>query len=129
MSSLAPNSRHNYPSGVAYETLFGYSRAVRIGNDIHVSGTCAPPNHAESDTAKQAGAALELIEKALVEAGAHMHNVVRTVIYLRDIRDAEAVARVHLSWFDRIRPAATVVQVSSLRRPWQKVAIEAYAKL
>lgn len=58
-----------------------------------------------------------------------MHNVVRTIIYLLDIRDANAVARVYLSWFGTIRPATTVVQVSSLRRPWQKVAIEVYAKL
>lgn len=58
-----------------------------------------------------------------------MFNVVRTVVYLRDIEDAEAVARVHLSWFATIRPATTVVQVPSLQRPWQKVAIEAYAKL
>jgi enamine deaminase RidA (YjgF/YER057c/UK114 family) len=121
--------RQNYPSGVAYEAIFGYSRAVRAGNDIHISGTCASPNHADGDTDEQAGVALGLIERALIDAGARMHNVVRTIIYLLDIRDADAVARVYLSWFGTIRPATTVVQVSSLRRPWQKVAIEVYAKL
>lgn len=121
--------RANHPSGAVHETIFGYSRAVRVGDDIYISGTCAPPNYAESDADQQASAALKLIEQAIIDAGGRMFNVVRTVVYLRDIEDAEAVARVHLSWFATIRPATTVVQVPSLQRPWQKVAIEAYAKL
>ena len=120
-------SRENHPSGAVYESVFGYSRAVRVGNRIHISGTCAPPNHAESRADQQANAALDLIESALIDAGAQLQDVVRTVIYLRDIKDADAVARVHFQWFGQIRPATTVIEVLSLRRPWEKVAIEAYA--
>jgi len=121
--------RTNISSGGAYESVFGYSRAVRFGNDVHVSGTCAPASHEKSDAYAQARAALEIIEKALSEAGASASDVVRTVVYLRDINDAEAVARAHLETFDKVRPASTLIQVTSMLRPWQKVEIEAYASL
>lgn len=129
MSKLSKSERTNISSGGAYESIFGYSRAVRAGDDIHVSGTCAPAPHVKSDAYTQARAALEVIEKALGEAGAGMQHVVRTVVYLRDINDAEDVARAHLDYFDKIRPASTLVQVTSMLRPWQKVEIEAYAKV
>lgn len=128
MTSKAENSRKNVSSGGAYESIFGYSRAVRAGADIHVSGTCAPVGHEKSDAYTQTRAALAIIEKALVEAGASCSDVVRTVVYLRDINDAEDVARAHLEMFDKVRPASTLVQVTSMLRPWQKVEIEAYAK-
>jgi enamine deaminase RidA (YjgF/YER057c/UK114 family) len=102
---------------------------VRVGDDVHVSGTCAPPAHEKSDAYTQARAALEIIEKALKDAGASVADVVRTVVYLRDINDAEAVAKAHVESFDAVRPASTLVQVTSMLRPWQKVEIEAYAKL
>jgi enamine deaminase RidA (YjgF/YER057c/UK114 family) len=121
--------RVNISSGGAFESVFGYSRAVRVGSDVHVSGTCAPAGHEKSDTYTQARAALAIIEKALADAGAAAADVVRTVVYLRDINDAEDVARAHLETFDKIRPASTLVQVTSMMRPWQKVEIEAYAKL
>lgn len=121
--------RTNISSGGAYEGVFGYSRAVRAGSDVHVSGTCAPAGHEKSDAYAQARAALAIIENALGDAGANLHDVVRTVVYLRDINDAEDVARAHLESFDKIRPASTLVQVTSMLRPWQKVEIEAYAKL
>lgn len=121
--------RRNISSGGAYESVFGYSRAVRAGDDIHVSGTCAPPAHEKSDAYTQACAALQIIEKALADAGAEIGDVVRTVVYLRDIDDAAEVARAHLGYFDKVRPASTLVQVTSMLRPWQKVEIEAYAKL
>lgn len=121
--------RVNISSGGAYESVFGYSRAVRCGDDIHISGTCAPPAHETSDAYTQARAALEIVEKALLDAGASAADVVRTVVYLRDINDAEAVAKAHLVTFDAVRPASTLVQVTSMLRPWQKVEIEAYAKL
>ncbi len=121
--------RLNVSSGGAYESVFGYSRAVRHGKDIHVSGTCAPASHEESDAYGQARAALEIIEKALGEAGAAPDDVVRTVVYLRDIADAEQVARAHLEMFGKVRPASTLIQVTSMLRPWQRVEIEAYAKL
>jgi len=121
--------RLNVSSGGAYESVFGYSRAVRHGKDIHVSGTCAPATHEESDAYEQARATLEIIENALGEAGATPGDVVRTVVYLRDIDDAEKVARAHLEMFGKVRPASTLIQVTSMLRPWQRVEIEAYAKL
>lgn len=129
MSKKTSSDRVNVSSGGAYEGIFGYSRAVRAGSDVHVSGTCAPVGHEKSDAYTQARAALAIIEKALADAGASAADVVRTVVYLRDINDAEDVARAHLETFDKIRPASTLVQVTSMLRPWQKVEIEAYAKL
>lgn len=129
MSKSIKNKRVNISSGGAYESIFGYSRAVRVGDDVHVSGTCAPQGHEKSDAYTQARAALEMIEKALGDAGASVVDVVRTVVYLRDINDAEAVAKAHLETFDKVRPASTLIQVISMLRPWQKVEIEAYAKL
>ncbi|QOF73366.1 RidA family protein [Aminobacter sp. SR38] len=129
MSSKQTSKRQNISSGGAYENIFGYSRAVRVGKDIHVSGTCAPAGHEDSDAYIQTRAALSIIEKALADAGAGLEHVVRTVVYIRDIADAEAVARGHLISFDSIRPASTLIQVSSMLRSWQKVEIEAYAKL
>lgn len=129
MANATKADRKNISSGGAYESIFGYSRAVRAGDDVHVSGTCAPVGHEKSDAYTQARAALSIIEKALAEAGAAASDVVRTVVYLRDINDAEDVARAHLETFDKVRPASTLVQVTSMLRPWQKVEIEVYAKL
>ena len=129
MPTDTANARKNVSSGGAYESVFGYSRAVRAGADVHVSGTCAPIGHEKSDAYTQARAALAIIDKALLEAGASAADVVRTVVYLRDINDAEDVARAHLETFDKVRPASTLVQVTSMLRPWQKVEIEAYAKI
>ena len=126
---MSKTNRLNVSSGGAYESVFGYCRAVRLGDDVHVSGTCAPPEHETSDAYTQARAVLETIEKALKEAGASITDVVRTVVYLRDIDDAEGVAKAHLETFDKVRPASTLIQVTSMLRPWQKVEIEAYAKL
>lgn len=86
-------TRKNISSGGAYEDIFGYSRAVRAGDDIHVSGTCAPATHELSDAYEQARAALTIIEKALSDAGGALRHVVRTVVYVREIDDADLVAR------------------------------------
>lgn len=123
----ATPQRTNFSSGGAYEGQYGYSRAVRVGDQIHVSGTCAPAAHEHSDAYTQAKAALDVIGKALEQAGATLEDVVRTVVYVRDMADADAIARAHLETFDAIRPASTMVQITSLLRPWQKVEIEAYA--
>ena len=125
----ATMTRTNFSSGGAYEDVFGYSRAVRAGDDIHVSGTCAPVTHESSDAYEQARAALSIIDKALTDAGGALHHVVRTVVYLREISDADLVARAHREVFGEVRPASTLVQVTSMLRPWQKVEIEAYAKV
>ncbi len=129
MSQSISPVRRNISSGGAYEGVFGYSRAVRVGDDIHVSGTCAPVGHEESDAQTQTRAILTIVEKVLAEAGGCLEDVVRTVVYVRDMADADGVARAHLERFDAIRPASTLVQVTSMLRPWQKVEIETYAKV
>jgi enamine deaminase RidA (YjgF/YER057c/UK114 family) len=119
--------RQNFSSGAQYEPIYGYSRAVRYGGQIHVSGTCAPRGHEQSDTYAQAKAALEIIGAALRNAGSSFEEVVRTVVYVTDIADFEQVAKAHGEIFGDIRPASTTVQVSSFLRPWQRVEIETYA--
>ncbi|WP_321843694.1 Rid family hydrolase [Paraburkholderia bannensis] len=126
MSTVTAN-RQKISSGGAYENVFGYSRAVRVGAHLHISGTCAPATHERSDAYTQTRAILEVIEKVLGEAGMNLHDVVRTVVFVRDIHDADGVARAHLETFGEIRPASTLVQVDSMLRPWQKVEIETYA--
>jgi Putative translation initiation inhibitor, yjgF family len=125
-------SVENFPrtkisSGGAYESVFGYSRAVRVGNHLHISGTCAPPAHEKSDAYVQAQAILKVVTGVIEEAKMNIGDVVRTVVYVRDINDADAVAKAHLEVFGEIRPASTLVQVDSMLRTWQRVEIETYA--
>lgn len=120
-------SRQNISSGGAYEDVFGYSRAVVAGDQVHVSGTCATAGHENSDAYVQAKVALQIIVEALAKAGSSAEEVVRTVVYLRDIADAELVAKAHLETFGEIRPASTLIQITAAIREWQKVEIEAYA--
>ena len=120
--------RRNVPSGGPFEDGYGYSRAVRVGDQVHVSGTTARDPHLDgTDAYQQARAALAIIEEALRAAGSTMDAVVRTVTYVTDIGDVDLVARAHREVFDRIRPAATLVEVSRLIDPRMKVEIEAYA--
>ena len=116
-------TRQNISSGFPYEAVFGYSRAVRVGNQVHVAGTVADG----ADVYEQAKAALAIISRALAEAGASVADVVRTVVYVTDIALAEQVARAHGEIFATIRPASTMVAVSALIRPELLVEIEAYA--
>ena len=115
--------RLNVSSGSEFESVFGYSRAVRVGDQIHVAGTTAPGD----DAYDQARAAIAVIEAALGEAGAGLADVVRTVTYVTDIGDTELVGRAHQEAFGEIRPAATLVAVSALVHPSLRVEIEAYA--
>jgi enamine deaminase RidA (YjgF/YER057c/UK114 family) len=120
--------RQNVSSRGPFEDVYGYSRAVRVGDQIHVSGTTAQPPHLEkTDAYQQARAALAIIEDALQEAGSSITAVVRTVTYVTDVADAHLVARAHSEVFGEVRPAATLVQVSRLLDPAMKVEIEAYA--
>ncbi len=120
--------RTNIQSGSPYEEVFGYCRAVRVGNTIHVAGTCAQPPHIEGcDAYEQATSAIAIISAALEEAGASTSDVVRTITYLTDIGDMNLVARAHSETFGDVRPAATLVEVSSLIDPAMKVEIEVYA--
>ena len=109
--------------------MFGYSRAVRVGDQVHVAGTTARPPQVAGDAYVQSVAVLDIIEAALKEAGAGMADVVRTVVYVTDIADADAVARAHGERFREILPASTLVQVSALLKPEMRVEIEAYAVL
>ncbi|MDD1964235.1 Rid family hydrolase [Pseudomonas putida] len=120
-------TRQNISSGGQYESVFGYSRAVRVGNHLHISGTCASPDYEHSNAYEQAQAILATVKNVLSEARMSVEDVVRTVVYLRDINDATLVAKAHSEVFDGIRPASSLIQVDSMLRPWQKVEIETYA--
>jgi len=115
-------------SGVPFEAVVGYSRAVRVGNHVSVAGTTATDEKGEiigvADIYAQAKYILEKIDKALTEAGARMEHVVRTRMFVTDISQWEAVGRAHGEVFRNIRPVATMVEVSRLIDPRHLLEIE-----
>jgi len=120
--------RVNIASGGDFEDVYGYCRAVRVGDHVHVAGTTARDPHLDGASMyEQARSALSIIEAALVEAGSSPAAVVRTVTYVTDIAEYEQVARAHRETFGSVRPAATLVQVAALIDPRMTVEIEAYA--
>lgn len=118
-------------TGAPWETVVGYSRAVRVGNQIAVSGTAPVGDNGETvaigDPYAQTKRCIEIIEKGLIEAGASLDDVVRTRIFVTDISHWEAIGRAHGEAFADIMPATAMVEVSGLIDPEMLVEIEADA--
>jgi enamine deaminase RidA (YjgF/YER057c/UK114 family) len=126
-------TRTNISSGAPYEPIFGYSRAVKVGNMVFVSGSTAiQPDGTVAgvgDSHAQTVAALRTIEKALQQAGASLKDVVRTRMFATNLAHTEAIGTAHAQFFGNIRPASTLVEIARLVHPDMLIEIEADAVL
>jgi len=125
--------RERYSSGAKWESIVGYSRAVRVGNRIYVTGTTATGHESEivgiGDAYAQTVQAIMNINRALKELGAGLQNIVRTRMFVTDISRWEEYGRAHGEYFREIMPATTMVEVSKLIDPDMLIEIEADAEL
>lgn len=126
-------NRKNITSGTEWEDKVGYSRAVKVGDQIFVSGTTAVDEHGEivgkGDVYLQTKQCILNIEKALKKAGSSLKDVVRTRTFITNIEEWEAFGKAHEEYFGTIKPAATLVEISKLIHPDLLVEIEADALL
>lgn len=120
-------TRTNVSSGYPFEDTYGYSRAVRVGDQVFVSGTTARAPHLDGDAYEQMTGAIATVIAALGGAGAELRHVVRTVIYVVDMADVSLVARAHQEAFGTVRPASTLVQVAALTPATARIEIEVTA--
>ncbi|HKY54487.1 MAG TPA: RidA family protein [Anaerolineales bacterium] len=127
------SKRLNISSGVKWEDVVGYSRAVKIGNVIEVAGTTAVDDEGNlvgpNDLYEQTRYIILKIEKALISAGAALTDIVRTRIFTTDISRWEEIGKAHGEFFRAIKPASTMVEVKSLINPEMLVEIEATAMI
>ena len=125
------SKRLNISSGAKWEDIVGYSRAVRVGNTVEVAGTTAVDERGEvvglNNPYEQTKYILAKIEKALIEAGASMKDVVRTRMFVTDISKWEEIGKAHGEFFREIKPAASMIEVKELISPELLIEIEVTA--
>lgn len=125
------NKRTNYSSGAPWEAIVGYSRAVKVGNTIEVTGTVSVDDHGnvvgKNDPYAQTGFIIRKIEGVLRKAGASLNDVIRTRMFVTDISQWELYGKAHGEFFGTIRPCTTMVEVSGLIAPEYLIEIEATA--
>lgn len=123
-------NRLKYSTGAKWESIVGYSRAIRVGDVIEISGTCAVDengNPTGGDAYQQTKKVIEIIEKAIENLGGKIEDVIRTRIYVTDISQWEKIGLAHGETFHTIRPVTTMIEVSKLISPEYLVEIEATA--